>query len=128
MTNTLLEVTGKVSNKSLIKWVVGWPVTFALVLVLGFNYVWDQAYADGVRHGEIVGYDKAQDEKATAAWANTQEGKAAWRLAEANPSRFMSELEGRIPRSKDGKVTACQDWAVHCRWSLRWSGIIWGLV
>lgn len=120
-TDTMRQVARDTTRKEKVKWIAGCTVVVAVALALAIGYVHHQAYAAGVRHGERVGYDKAQDEKAAASWANTREGKAAWRLAQANPSRFMTELEACTwgsgwrrkksdkrwicwPRPKDGTV------------------------
>jgi hypothetical protein len=73
---TLTDVANAVATKSAVQWIVGGVLlagTFAVVAgVLGYN--------SGKDAGNDFGYAQARDEIAAAAWANTPNGKLAFRL------------------------------------------------
>lgn len=65
------------------QWIFG---TVALVLAGVGGWGWfmhDNGHTDGYNSGYGVGYKEAQDEKAAAAWANTPEGKMAYKFAQS---------------------------------------------
>ena len=77
------EVAYHTSAKQMWQWAGGCiAVAFLCVGIFGW-YMHSNAHDDGYNSGYGVGYSEARDEKAAAAWANTPEGKAAYRLAQA---------------------------------------------
>ncbi|WP_241202445.1 hypothetical protein [Caballeronia sp. SBC2] len=44
--------------------------------------MFEKTYTAGENNGYGLGYNAAKDEKAAAAWANTPQGKMAYRLAQ----------------------------------------------
>ncbi len=80
---TAQDVANHTASKQMWQWAAGYLAT-AFLTFGGFGwYLHSQAYAAGYNSGYGVGYTEAKDEKAAAAWANTPEGKAAYRLAQA---------------------------------------------
>lgn len=60
--------------------------TVALVLASVGGWGWymqDRGHTDGYKSGYGAGYTEAKDEKAAAAWANTPEGKLAYKFAQS---------------------------------------------
>ena len=51
--------------------------------------------AAGIASGEREGYDKARDEKAASAWANTPEGPLGYSLAQAGSLRDLATCSGK---------------------------------
>jgi len=79
---TAKDVAYHTASKQMWQWAAG-CLAVAFISFGGFGwYVHHQAYAAGYAWGYGVGYTEAKDEKAAAAWANTPEGKAAYRLAQ----------------------------------------------
>ncbi|SDC19631.1 hypothetical protein SAMN05216345_101884 [Cupriavidus sp. YR651] len=73
------EVACQVAGKQKARWMAG----CAAVLSLAFAGLAWAGYSAGRVSGYGDGYAVATDEKAAAAWANTPEGRAAYRLAQA---------------------------------------------
>ncbi len=79
---TAQDVANHTASKQMWQWAAG-CLAVAFLAFGGFGwYLHSQAYAAGYNSGYGVGYTEAKDEKAAAAWANTPEGKAAYRLAQ----------------------------------------------
>jgi hypothetical protein len=82
---TLNEVAGAVATKAAVKWIMGGVLlagTFGVVAgVLGYN--------SGKDAGNAFGYAQARDEIAAATWANTPNGKMAYRLAKAGSLEYL---------------------------------------
>lgn len=83
---TAHEVARNTSRKQMLKWAAGCVAVVALAMG---GIAWAAREA-GYQHGYATGYAAAQDEKAAAAWANTPEGKLAYRLAEAGSLRALA--------------------------------------
>lgn len=79
---TAQEVANFTAQKQMWQWAAG-CLAVAFLAFGGFGwYLHSTAYEAGYHSGYGVGYTEAKDEKAAAAWANTPEGKAAYRLAQ----------------------------------------------
>ena len=79
---TAQDVANHTARKQMWQWAAG-CLAVAFLTFGGFGwYLHTQAYAAGYNSGYGVGYTEAKDEKAAAAWANTPEGKTAYRLAQ----------------------------------------------
>ncbi|QIE29610.1 hypothetical protein SBC2_76860 (plasmid) [Caballeronia sp. SBC2] len=63
-----------------------WAAGCIAVAFLSFGsfgaLVFEKTYTAGENNGYGLGYNAAKDEKAAAAWANTPQGKMAYRLAQ----------------------------------------------
>lgn len=73
------DVARNTSRKQLWQWAAGAVGVAFLTLGLGG---WG-AFTKGAESGRAEAYQQVQDEKAAAAWANTPQGQAAYRLAQA---------------------------------------------
>ncbi|MFI3121954.1 MAG: protein mobE [Methylococcaceae bacterium] len=80
---TAQDVANHTAKKNMLKWAVGCLVVAFLAFGLFGWFLHSKAYDAGYNSGYGVGYMEAKDEKAAAAWANTPEGKSAYRLAQA---------------------------------------------
>ncbi|MFI3222784.1 MAG: protein mobE [Methylococcaceae bacterium] len=77
------EVASDTSKKQKWQWATGCiSVAFLSTSLLAW-YVHSTAYQAGINNGYGTGYSEAKDQKAAAAWANTPEGQAAYKLAQA---------------------------------------------
>ncbi len=80
---TAQEVANHTASKQMWQWAAG-CLAVAFLAFGGFGwYLHSTAYDAGYNSGYGFGYAEAKDEKAAAAWANTPEGKTAYRLAQA---------------------------------------------
>lgn len=80
---TAQDVANYTAQKQMYQWAAGCLAVAFLAFGLFGWYLHSTAYEAGYNSGYGVGYAEAKDEKAAAAWANTPEGKAAYRLAQA---------------------------------------------
>jgi len=80
---TAQDVANYTAQKQMWQWAAGCLAVAFLAFGLFGWYLHSKAYDAGYNSGYGVGYAEAKDEKAAAAWANTPEGKAAYRLAQA---------------------------------------------
>ena len=80
---TAHDVANHTAQKQMYQWAVGCLAVAFLAFGLFGWYLHSTAYDAGYNSGYGGGYAEAKDEKAAAAWANTPEGKAAYRLAQA---------------------------------------------
>lgn len=76
---TLNAVAGAVATKAAMQWVVAGLVVAGLLIV----FAGGTGYMLGKNAGNAMGYTEAKDEKAAAAWANTPEGRTAYRFAQS---------------------------------------------
>jgi hypothetical protein len=80
--NAAQKVAVDTSRKQMWKWAAGCiAVTFVSFGLFG-AFVYDKTYTAGVNSGYGMGYNEAKDEKAAAAWANTPQGRLAYRFAQ----------------------------------------------
>ena len=76
------EIATNTSKKQMWKWAASCiAVSFISVGIFGI-YMHRSGYDAGYNIGYGTGYDEAKDEKAAANWANTPEGKLAYRFAQ----------------------------------------------
>jgi len=99
------EVAYNTSRKQTLQWAAG-----CLVLAFLFfgSFGWYMHNA-GYQSGIGVGYTQARDEKAAAAWANTSEGKAAFRLSQTTSLKMLLNCD--VPGWKiieQGSNRVCQ--------------------
>jgi hypothetical protein len=79
---TAQDVANYTAKKQMWQWAAGCLAVAFLAFGLFGWYLHSIAYEAGYNSGYGVGYVEAKDEKAAAAWANTPEGKTAYRLAQ----------------------------------------------
>lgn len=112
--DTAQDIADNTSKKQMWKWAAGCiAISFLCVSFLTW-YVYSTAYKAGVNSGYGAGYANAVDEKAAAAWANTPEGRSAYKLAQAgsisilvrcNQPGWMIENGAYYAKSsEDGKI------------------------
>lgn len=76
------DVAYHTAQKQMWQWAAG-CLALAFLTFGGFGwFLHSTAYEAGYHSGYGIGYTEAKDEKAAAAWANTPEGKTAYRLAQ----------------------------------------------
>lgn len=80
---TARDVARLTAAKHAATWISVCLLTCCLVFGAFGWYIHQDAYAAGYDKGYARAYADANDEKAAAAWANTPQGKAAYRLAQA---------------------------------------------
>ena len=90
---TAREVAHDVAGKQKIQWILGSIVVAALTFASFGWYMHSAGQEAGYSAGYGVGYAEAKDEKAAAAWANTPEGKMAYRLAQAGSIGSLSRCD-----------------------------------
>lgn len=78
---TARDVARLTAAKQAATWISACLLTCCLVFGAFGWYVHQDAYAAGYDKGYARAYADANDEKAAAAWANTPQGRAAYRLA-----------------------------------------------
>ena len=75
------QVASDTAKKEKIRWIAG-CVAVTVMCIGGLTWkVHSIAHESGYHYGYGIGYEKAVDEKAAAAWSNTSQGKAAYKLA-----------------------------------------------
>lgn len=113
---TAQDVANHTAKKKMYQWAAGCLAVAFLAFGLFGWFLHSKAYDAGYNSGYGVGYAEAKDEKAAAAWANTPEGKSAYRLAQVgsisalihcNQPGWKIENGGGYPHSvtkKDGSA------------------------
>ena len=83
-----------------------WIGTVVLGVALAFAATaWlthTSGYASGFETGKAAGYKAAADEKAMAAWANTDQGRLAYELAQAGSLEKLAHCNGQGWKLKNG--------------------------
>jgi hypothetical protein len=74
---------------------VTWAVVITAAVFVGMGAAMYRAgRTAGIATGEREGYEKARDERAASAWANTPEGQLAYALAKAGSIHELATCEG----------------------------------
>lgn len=89
------KVAKQVAGKQRLQWIAGSMAVVALCLGGVFWYAHSTAYDAGFNSGFGLGYSEAKDEKAAAAWANTHEGKLAYRFAQSGELQKLAKCQGK---------------------------------
>jgi hypothetical protein len=77
------------------KWIGGVVLLVALVFTV-FGWIAHTAgYSSGFETGNAAGHKAAENEKAMAAWANTNQGRLAYDLAMAGSLEMLANCNGR---------------------------------
>ena len=85
------EVAFQTSTKQMFKW-----ITVAFLGAFLFGWVMYQSgRTSGYQVGYASGYREAKDQKAAASWANTPEGRLAYRLAQLGELQRLARCEGK---------------------------------
>lgn len=89
------EVAHNTSAKQMWQWAAGCiAVAFLCVGLFGW-YMHSEGSTSGYSLGYGTGYNEAKDEKAAAAWANTPEGRTAYRFAQSGELQRLARCSGK---------------------------------
>lgn len=77
------ETAQRVAGRQRAQWIAASIVAASAVFALFGWFMHSSGSSAGNAAGRAAGYAEARDEKAAAAWANTPEGREAYRLAQA---------------------------------------------
>ena len=92
---TAKEVAYNTSRKQMWQWAGGCiGIAFLCFSMFGW-FIHSKAYTAGYNSGYGIGYSEAKDEKAAATWANTPEGKLAYRFAQLGELPKLAKCEGK---------------------------------
>ena len=97
LAKTVSEVAVKVASNTATKRMWQWAagciaVAFLCVGLFGW-YMHSEGSTSGYSLGYGTGYNEAKDEKAAAAWANTQEGRLAYRFAQTGSLASLAKCD-----------------------------------
>ena len=118
LAKTVSEVAVKVASNTATKRMWQWAAGCIVVASMCFGgfgwYMHSTGSSSGYALGYGTGYNEAKDEKAAAAWANTPEGKLAYRLAQTGSLSDLATCNGQgwkrengacfVQTAKDGKI------------------------
>lgn len=96
------QVARDVAIKEKVQWIALSAVTVAICFFAVFWMTDYRSYNAGYNSGYGVGYRESKDEKAAAAWANTPEGKLAYRFAQAGALQRLAHCQGNGWQTKQG--------------------------
>ncbi|RFP08278.1 MULTISPECIES: DUF6753 family protein [unclassified Duganella] len=116
---TASDVARITTAKQAAKWIAS-CLTLSCLAITGLAwYVHDLAYMAGYDRGYGNAYTIAKDEKAAAAWANTPQGKSAYRLAQAGSIDKLTKcnqpgwkIENRVCYVGPGKDGEIYGWLI----------------
>jgi hypothetical protein len=98
VSDTAIDVANNTSKKQMWKWAAG-CITVAFIALGGFGwFCQDMGYKAGIGDG----YSQAKDEKSAASWANTSEGKIAYKLAQTSTFHNLVHCDKQGWYVKDG--------------------------
>lgn len=84
------EVADNVSRKKMTQWACVCVAVSSIVLVMACRYAFKKGQTQGYAKGYVTAYEKTKDDIAAAAWANTPEGKMAYRLAQVGSIKDLA--------------------------------------
>jgi len=100
--NAAQTVAHNTSAKQMWQWAAGCiAVAFLCVGMFGW-YMHSTGKDSGYKAGYGAGYTEAKDEKAAAAWANTPEGRMAYRFAQSGELQMLARCNGKGWRIERG--------------------------
>lgn len=88
-------------------WIAGAAASVAIAFAVFGMVIHKTARTEGYNSGYAVGYREAKDEKAAAAWANTPEGKSAFKFAQMHELDKLMRCKGNsweTEKQKDGSI------------------------
>lgn len=88
------EVANNTSAKQMSQWAAGCIAVTVLCVCLFGWYMHSSGKASGYQAGYCAGYTEVKDEKGAAAWANTPEGRLAYRFAQSGELQRQRLEEG----------------------------------
>jgi hypothetical protein len=96
------EVARNTAAKQMWQWALG-CIAAAFLCFGAFGwYMHSSAYKAGFSAGYAEGYKKSVDEKAAASWANTPQGRLAYRFAQLGQLDALARCEGDGWRVENG--------------------------
>lgn len=104
MANVAQEVARNTSEKQMWQWLAGCIAVAFVSLSLSTWYAHSRGNSSGYQAGYGAGYTEAKDEKAAAAWANTPEGKTAYRFAQSGELQRLARCQGKGWKVEKGKL------------------------
>lgn len=103
--NALVDHAKALTQVDRAKWIGGVVLAVAMVFtVLGW-LMHATGYSSGFETGKAAGYKAAADEKAMVAWANTDQGRLAYELAQAGSLETLAGCNGRGWKLLKGKCS-----------------------
>ncbi len=96
------EVAEAVAGKERLQWLTISILGSCLAFGLFGWYAHSSGKDSGYQAGYGAGYTEAKDEKSAAAWANTPEGKLAYRFAQSGDLYRLARCEGKGWEKKNG--------------------------
>lgn len=87
------KVAKDVAGREKSQWIAGCFVVVGIILGFLTWSMYSKGYSAGYGSGQATGYIDARDEKAAASWANTPDGKMAYRLAAAGNISMLALCE-----------------------------------
>lgn len=107
------QVVSQVATRQMFQWGIGALIVSALIVTGTFWY----AHSTGLEAGRGLGYAEVKDEKAAADWANTPEGRTAYRFAQSGELQRLARCEGK---GWEIKKHACYPHAVPTEGTYGW--------
>lgn len=102
LANIANKVAGEVSTKKMYQWAGGSvTVAFLCITILAW-YLHNSAFNAGLAAGNAAGYEKAKNQIAAAAWANTPQGALAYRLAQTGELDKLTKCTGKGWKIENG--------------------------
>jgi hypothetical protein len=90
------DIADRVASTKRWQWVSACLVLATSMFVGVGASMYREGVSSGRATGELDGYSNARDEKAAAGWANTHEGKLAYRFAEVGSLRALATCSGKV--------------------------------
>jgi hypothetical protein len=90
---TAQRVADSTAHKQQAQWIVTAVAVITLTLAGSWVYMFRSGNDAGYNLGYSTGYNEAKDEKAAAAWANTPEGRLAYRFAQAGSLSSLAKCD-----------------------------------
>jgi len=91
----VVKVASDINHVNKAKWIGGVVLGVALLLTAFGRFTHQAGYSSGFETGRAAGYKAAADEKAMAAWANTDQGRLAYELAQAGNLEKLAHCDGK---------------------------------
>lgn len=101
----IVNVANDINKVDKVKWISGAVVLVALVFTALGWLTHATGYSNGFETGKAAGYKAAADEKAMVAWANTDQGRLAYELAQAGSLETLAGCNGRGWKLLKGKCS-----------------------
>ena len=89
------RVAGEVSTTRMYQWAGGSVAAAAVCIGLMAWYLHSSAFDTGMAAGKAAGYEQAKNQIAAAAWANTPQGRQAYRLAQTGELDRLAKCTGK---------------------------------